>query len=282
MPNQEASAPTVIVARRVLPGREDEYRSWHERIQRAAGSFPGYLSSELQPPAAAHPGEWVTVYSFATAAELDSWLASDERREIAAAGAHLIEPDVREQHVAALRTAPEPVTVVFSQAIDRDSYQAFTALYEDVADRMHAFPGFLGSDFFPPVDGVQDEHVIVASFASRSDLDRWLQSDSRREWLDSATLLIRGERTMNVVGGFGGWFPAAPSRPLGPKRWKQAVAVLLALYPTSLLITAVRSQVAPDMNMIMAVFVANVLGVAVLSFFLMPIVTRWLDSWLRR
>jgi antibiotic biosynthesis monooxygenase (ABM) superfamily enzyme len=236
MSHQETSGPTVIVARRVLPGREGEYMAWHEQISRAASGFPGYLSSELQPPNSAHPGEWVTVYSFATAGELSSWLASDERRNIAAAGAHLIEPDVREQHVAALRTAPEPVTVVFSQVIDQDGHQAFNVLYEDVAGRMRSFPGFLGSDLLQPVDGVQEEHVIVASFASRPDLDRWLQSDSRAEWLDKATPVIQGERTINVVGGFGGWFPAVPNRPRGPKRWKQAVAVLLALYPTSLLV----------------------------------------------
>ena len=171
MPNQEASGPTVIVARRVLPGHEEEYRAWHERIVRAAAGFPGYLSSELQPPEVAHPGEWVTVYSFATAAELESWLGSDERSEIAAAGAHLIEPDVREQHIAALRTAPEPVTVVFSQVIDPDSHQAFNALYDEVARRMQSFPGFLGSELLPPVHDVQEEHVIVASFASRPDLD---------------------------------------------------------------------------------------------------------------
>lgn len=282
MPNKEVSGPTVIVARRVLAGREDEYRAWHEQIERAAAGFPGYLSSELQPPDAAHPGEWVTVYSFATGMELDSWLDSENRREIVAAGADLFQPDVREQHVAALRTAPEPVTVVFSQVIDRDSHQAFEVLYEDVARRMQSFPGFLGSDLLPPVIDVQEEHVIVASFASRSDLDRWLQSDSRSEWLDDAARVIEGERTMNVVGGFGGWFPAAPSRPQGPKRWKQAVAVLLALYPTSLVITAVRSQVAPDLNMVVAVLIANLLGVAALSFFLMPIVTRWLGSWLTR
>jgi antibiotic biosynthesis monooxygenase (ABM) superfamily enzyme len=36
------------------------------------------------------------------------------------------------------------------------------------------------------------------------------------------------------------------------------------------------------MNMALAVLVANVLGVATLSFLLMPIVTRWLDGWLSR
>ena len=60
------------------------------------------------------------------------------------------------------------------------------------------------------------------------------------------------------------------------------MAVLLALFPVSLLITVVRSEVAPDMNMVLAVLVGNILGVAALSFLLMPLVTRWLAPWLSR
>jgi antibiotic biosynthesis monooxygenase (ABM) superfamily enzyme len=272
----------MIVARRVVPGKEDEFMAWHARIQAAASTAPGYVSSELQPPDAAHPGEWVTVYSFATAAQLDDWLASAQREKLNAEASHLLGADIREQRIAALRTAPEPVTVVFSQRVATDSHAAFLSLYDDVAARLATFCGFLGSDLFPPVDDVQEEYVIVASFASRPDLDRWLHSADRREWLESAGELIEGERTMNVVGGFGGWFPSAPDRPQGPKKWKQAVAVLLALFPTALAITLVRIEVAPDMNVVAAVFVGNVLGVAALSFALMPLVTRWLGPWLQR
>ena len=276
------SAPTVIVARRVRPGCEDDYVAWHARIAAAAAAYPGHISNELQPPDSAHPGEWVTVYSFEDGERLDAWLASPIREEIIAAAQGLLDGPVREQRVASLRTAPEPVTVVFSQRIAPGGDAAFAALYEDVGQRLGRFGGFLGSQLLPPVAGVQEDYVIVASFASRPDLDRWLESDERQAWVAEAAPLIEGERTVNVVGGFGGWFPAAADMPAGPKRWKQAVAVLLALYPVSLLITFVRTEVAPDMNMVLAVLVANVLGVAALSFFLMPLVTRWLAGWLGR
>lgn len=224
----------------------------------------------------------MTVYSFEDAEQLDAWLASSVREDILAAAQDLLAGPTREQRVAALRTAPEPVTVVFSQRIVPEGDAAFTSLYDDVVHRLEASPGFLGSQLLRPVPGVQDDHVIVASFASRSDLDQWLESDARRAWVEDAADVIEGERTINVVGGFGGWFPAALDRPRGPRRWKQAVAVLLALFPISLLITVVRSEVAPDMNMVLAVFVGNVLGVAALSFFLMPLVTKWLAGWLSR
>jgi antibiotic biosynthesis monooxygenase (ABM) superfamily enzyme len=282
MKDPSPAAPTVIVARRVVPGREEDFRAWHEQIRAAAATSPGYISSQLQPPDAAHPDEWVTVYSFASAAELDTWLASPKRRQLIAGATHLIDATVREQRIASLRTAPEPVTVVFSQRIVPDHHPEFLSLYDDVADRLSKFHGFLGSDLLPPVGGVQEEFVIVASFASRTDLDRWLESDDRRAWVETAEMLIEGDRTMNVVGGFGGWFPSVGPRLQGPKRWKQAVAVLLALFPTALAVTLVRIELAPDMNVVAAVFVGNVIGVAALSFVLMPLVTRWLRPWLER
>jgi antibiotic biosynthesis monooxygenase (ABM) superfamily enzyme len=280
--SQSAAAPTTVVARRVHPDREDEFRAWDWRIRAAAASYPGYLGSEVQPPTSSHPGEWVTVYSFATVGELDAWLQSDERRAFMVEVAPMIDGDAREQRVAGMRTTDEPVTIVFSQCIAPQNYDEFVALHDDAVERLGQFPGFLGSQLLPPVAGVQEDHVIVASFASRSDLDRWLESDTRHEWVDRIELLVEGDRTYNVVGGFGGWFPAEASQPQGPKLWKQSIAVFIALFPTVLLITLIRGAIAPDMNVVLAVFIGNVFGILILTYILMPPLTRRLQSWLSR
>ena len=279
---QSASAPTVVVARKVLPGREDDFRAWDRRIRAAAAAHAGFLGSEVQEPNPSHPGEWVTVYSFATIEQLDAWLQSDDRRALIEEVQGLIDGPGREQRVAGFRTAPEPVTVVFSQRIAPRNAAAFADLHEDAVSRLREFDGFLGSDLLHPVEGVQDEYVIIASFASRADLDLWLESESRRAWLTKADQLVEGARTVNVVGGFGGWFPAQPDQPEGPKRWKQSIAVFIALFPTSLIITLVRLEVTPNMNVVLSVFVGNVLGILALTYVLMPRVTRWLGSWLTR
>mgnify|MGYP001815764088 FL=1 len=285
MPSDHESVsaePTVVVSRRVIPGRETDFRECDRRIRARAEAYPGYLGSDVQPPNASHPGEWVTVYSFATGDQLEAWLRSDDRKALIAEVQALIEEPGREQHVAGLRTAPEPVTVVFSQLVAPDNHDAFVDLHSDVVARMTGFAGFLGSELLEPVDGVQEEYVIVASFASRAALDNWLNSEVRREWLVKMADLVEGDRTMNVVGGFGGWFPAQASQTKGPKRWKQSIAVFIALFPTALTITLVRIEVAPDMNVVLAVFIGNVLGILALSYVLMPQVTRWLGDWLAR
>lgn len=277
-----STEPTVVVSRRVVPGREGDFREWDRRIRSRAETYAGFLGSDVQPPNPSHPGEWVTVYSFATVAQLEDWLQSDDRQLLIAEVQALIAEPGREQRVAGFRTAPEPVTVVFSQLIAPDNHDAFVRLHEDVVERMSGFTGFLGSELLQPVSGVQDEHVIVASFTSRPALDTWLESPERKEWLAETARLVEGDRTMNVVGGFGGWFPAQPSQPQGPKRWKQSIAVFIALFPTALAITLVRIQVAPGMNVVLAVLIGNVLGILALSYVLMPRVTSWLGDWLTR
>ena len=276
------AAPTVVVARRIHPGRDDEFQAWDRRIREAASRQPGFVASEIQPPNLSHPGEWVTVYSFDTTMRLEEWLSSEERTALMAEVEPLLDGDPKEQRIAGLRTTPEPVTLVLSQRIEPRHRDEFIALHDNAVDRLELFSGFLGSEVLPPVEGVQEDLVIVASFASRSDLDRWLESDSRREWLDLISQLVEGERTLTVVGGFGGWFPAQPKHSKGPKMWKQAVVVFIALFPTALLITLIRGAVAPDMNVVLAVLVGNVLGILMLTYVLMPPLTRLLGGWLSR
>jgi antibiotic biosynthesis monooxygenase (ABM) superfamily enzyme len=280
--SQVDSAQTVVVSRRIRPGCEEEFAAWDARIREASSRHPGFIASEEQPPDLSHPGEWVTVYSFDSHEGLESWLVSGERVGLMVEVEGLIEGEAKVQRIAGMRTAPEPVTLVLSQRIEPRDREEFLALHEDAVERLRNFEGFLGSELLPPVDGVQEDLVIVASFASRPDLDRWLESDSRREWLAMASQLVEGERTINVVGGFGGWFPAEGSQEQGPKRWKQAIVVFIALFPTVLLITFVRGAIAPNMNVVLAVFVGNVLGILILTYVLMPPLTRLLAGWLSR
>ncbi|MEA3501269.1 MAG: antibiotic biosynthesis monooxygenase [Actinomycetota bacterium] len=280
--SHSATAPTTIVARRVHPEREDEFRAWDLRIRAAAGSHPGFLDSEVQPPNPSHAGEWVTVYSFATVEQLEAWLQSEQRKAFMVEVDGMIDGEAREQRVAGMRKAPEPVTIVFSQCIAPQNYDEFVELHDDAVERLGEFPGFFGSELLLPVEGVQEDHVIVASFASRPDLDRWLESDTRRQWLERIEQLVEGDRTFNVVGGFGGWFPAQASQPQGPKRWKQSIAVFIALFPTVLIITLIRGAIAPNMNVVLAVFIGNVLGILALTYVLMPPLTQRLRHWLSR
>jgi antibiotic biosynthesis monooxygenase (ABM) superfamily enzyme len=104
----------VTIARRVAPGRENDFATWSGRLTAAASRFPGYLGAgNLRPN---HVGEpWHVVYRFASAAQLRDWEDSPERARMLALGEELVDStDV--QRVSGLetwfelpgRTAPAP------------------------------------------------------------------------------------------------------------------------------------------------------------------------------
>jgi uncharacterized protein len=270
--------PTVIVARTAAPGRERQFQRWLKRLVDAASEAPGYVAADIQEPNALHPDEWVVVYRFRDADRLTAWLDSAERAALMAEGADLSIGDAREQVVALVRER-EPVTAVSSVRVRPGEEDAYRRLHQQVLERLQTFEGFLHSDLYEPVEGVQDDTVVVFAFDTREHLDRWLRSDQRREILEEMDQLVESGRTVNVVGGFAGWFGADGSE---VKRWKQAGVVLLALFPTALGLTVLREALLPGLPLVPAVFVTNVAGVAILSWVLMPLLTRRLDGWLRR
>lgn len=269
-----------MISRRVRDGAERDFERWSSRINTAASREPGFLGADLQRPDEIHPDEWVTIYRFGTVEQLEHWLASQRRAELLEEVQDLVEGPAREQIVVEPVQSERPVTVVTSQRVDPEQAGQFAEAHDRGVAELAKFPGFLRSELIPPVDGVSDDHVIVFAFDSREHLDAWLDSEERRSWLSQIGPLISGDRTMNVVGGFAGWFPAAGSRDVA--KWKQAAAVLLALFPVALLLSVVREALVPDLPLVPSVFISNVLGVAALTWLLMPWVTRLLGPWLRR
>jgi uncharacterized protein len=72
---------TEAIATRVSPAMKAGFLDWSARIQQAQARFPGYRGMYLQSPTGAQPF-WTTLVRFATPGELDSWLASPERRSL--------------------------------------------------------------------------------------------------------------------------------------------------------------------------------------------------------
>lgn len=239
--------------------------------------MPGHIGSEIQPPGPQHPDEWVILYQFADQRQLDGWLSSPVRAELLAEGAELTEGKARVQRLA-MGAGDQPVTAVASFRVRRGHEADFQTGYEGLLDSLKTFEGYLRAQMFSPVDGVQDETVIVFSFESRAQLDAWLESDDRRTILEELDVHLDGERQVNVVGGFGGWFDVGRS-PV--KTWKQAAVVLTALYPTVLLLNEIYDRILPDSTpYLLRVFIGLVSGVGLLSWVLMPRLTAWLSGWL--
>ncbi|MGP8099920.1 MAG: hypothetical protein ACLQHL_03995 [Candidatus Cybelea sp.] len=72
---------TELIITQIKPGKEEAYRAFAERIQKAQEAFPGYVGSFVQPPHQKEPG-WTTVFRFDTEENLERWLRSPRRAEL--------------------------------------------------------------------------------------------------------------------------------------------------------------------------------------------------------
>ncbi|MEM8838494.1 MAG: antibiotic biosynthesis monooxygenase [Pseudomonadota bacterium] len=84
---------TVVVRRRVRPGREADYEAWLKRMtDGAAANFPGYLGVGFHRPKE-QGGEYRSVFRFDTLDDLEEFERSEYRESMLAEGAEFFAAD---------------------------------------------------------------------------------------------------------------------------------------------------------------------------------------------
>jgi len=86
---------TVVVTHRVNPEDVDEFLAWQRRLEAAESNFHGYRGTELFRPIEGVQDKWTAMYRFDTAADLDAWLTSGERKQLLAEGKRFDDFDLR-------------------------------------------------------------------------------------------------------------------------------------------------------------------------------------------
>lgn len=93
---------TVVVSRRVKPGKEAEYEAWIREITRIGLGYQGHLGMNVfRPQRAGDP--YVLVYKFDSGAHLDKWLTSAERERMVKIAETLVD-ESHVQHVSGLES----------------------------------------------------------------------------------------------------------------------------------------------------------------------------------
>lgn len=276
-----ADSATVVVIHVVAAGREDAYKPWQQRIIEAARGFDGFEGAEVHPPSSAGSREWVIVYRFATIDQLNDWTQSEVRRRLLDEGRSFFDtPETRDVLVG----KPPPrdvVTSVLSHDVLPGMEQEFVRWQDSLTRARKRFPGFMGSELFKPVPGVQDRWVTLFRFDTPEHLGAWLESDTRTKLIQEGRRYLRSYDLHTVKSPFSGWFAFGGARAAIPS-WKQAMAVLLALYPTVMVLAHTAGPLFRTLNVIepLAIFGSLVLSTIILTWILMPVVNRALASWL--
>ncbi|MFD4369565.1 antibiotic biosynthesis monooxygenase [Rhodococcus sp. NPDC058521] len=179
---------------------------------------------------------------------------------------------------AASRSESESsVTVFVSHRVTPGSEDDFREWQERVTAVERTFPGFLGAELFDPVPGVQDDWTIMYEFDSTPHLEAWMNSPRRAELLAEAEE-FKDFAVHRMASPFGAWIPAGEGGE--PASWKTAMSVLVGLYPTVVILTVVLNDLWESAPLWSSLLVGNIASVALLTWVVMPTVTRVLGFWL--
>lgn len=179
---------------------------------------------------------------------------------------------------------PHPVTVAITRRVrpeDELLMQAWVHAGTSMAER---FPGFLGTGWVCPAADSTDWHMLYR-FDSPESLQRWEESTERTRWLRSAQDLVEHTRVEHRTG-IEGWFDEPHERSVSevaspaPPRWKQAVVIWVAFFPTNLLFTWLLTPVIGHWPLVLRVLASTLLLTPLMTYLVLPQVTRVLQPWL--
>ncbi|MFE3290117.1 antibiotic biosynthesis monooxygenase [Rhodococcus sp. NPDC059234] len=100
--------------------------------------------------------------------------------------------------------AEEPIrdtaTVIIGQRVRPGFEAAFTAWQEEINAAASRYAGFLGAQIAAPT-AVQPDWVVVYRFDSVANVQAWINSATRQDWLDKGQRYLDGPATQQVITG---------------------------------------------------------------------------------
>ena len=159
------------------------------------------------------------------------------------------------------------------------AYEALVmAMFEDAK----RFPGYLAAEMIPP-EAPGGEYQIVQRFATAADLERWNNSSERAGWMEKLSHVAEGDPEYRLLHGLDAWFgPAAVPVHTPPKRWRLTLVSWLGIFPTVSLLLAFVAPYLDFLPFLPRVAVITALVAVLMSYVIMPRLTRWMAWWLKR
>ena len=172
-----------------------------------------------------------------------------------------------------------PVKIVIERLPRQGAEERLRVWAEEFVAEASRAPGHEGGSV---LSGRGGRHLILLRFASPSALEAWQRSPRYESLLREAEAVSNAGDESQVQSGLETWFTLAdrptPMKP--PPRWKMALVTWLALLP---MVIALAFILAPlQLPFFLNASVSTAIPVVMLTWVIMPRVTRALYGWMYR
>lgn len=159
--------------------------------------------------------------------------------------------------------------------------------YEDWLRRISqvalTFPGHQGVHVLKPSDKTGGEYVLIVGFSSYEHQKNWEESEQRQQFLEELNEqeLIEGCTKIKKVSGLEFWFtlPEVPSH-ASPNRHKMALVLIVVVFTLLFSINLAFGQWLNVLPLALKLALMVIGQVLLMTYLVMPLVTRLLKNWL--
>lgn len=173
----------------------------------------------------------------------------------------------------------ESVTAVVTRRIVPGRKPEYIDWVHQVEKIARQFPGHQGVTY--KVRGEKGECHVVFRFDTIDNLRNWEESPERREWVEKLVGLVEGEERIDRLTGLEFLF----ANQLHPKASKMALVLIVVIFALLLILDPVVSllfSALPATPIWLVLLFRVVLQVMLMTYIVMPRVTRLLVPWLTR
>ncbi len=180
------------------------------------------------------------------------------------------------------KAAPEgPVTVAVSRRIRPGVEEQYEEWVRGVTQAAQQWPGHLGVNVLRPSAATQGEYVIIYRFDTYEHGRTWEESEERARWTARLNDMVEGDEQVRKVTGLEFWFdlPEVPVHAQASQH-RMALTLIVVVFLLLLTLNLVLAPILNHLHWIPQLLVVVILQVLLLTYVVMPRVTRLLKPWL--
>lgn len=172
-----------------------------------------------------------------------------------------------------------PIHIAITRRVRLGCETEFQQALREFFQTSFAHGGVLGATMIVPPPGADSrEFGILRTFANEQERDAFYASPLFQAWEKKCEPLTESNTwTHRPLHGLEAWF-RSPHNP--PPKWKMAVATFLGVFPVVLMLNLTLGPAIRAWHFLLASALFNACVVILLTWLVMPFVTRVLHGWL--
>ena len=173
----------------------------------------------------------------------------------------------------------DPVVYSVDIALRVEQIDALRRILREMLEQAEAHQGFVQGAVAEPASPDSPIFSIVLDFKDDAALGAWLGSTAHRAFVERIRPFAIGSYSPVVRAALAGWVPSQKGRV--PPKYKSAIATFSGLFPLLLTLRWILGLLGIDrLGPVLGLGVTLAISCALMTWFVMPTVTRLLAPWL--